>query len=170
MTETQWALIWVVWGVGIAEILDYFSITWEGLIILTVMLLLDFIFWIVDAQARGERIESRKWQVWLVKKITRRMLPFIVAGWLKWTDMPWIETLIIVILWMIIFSELYSIIWHIYSINYKEQLPEVDAFKMLLNSLTKLLKNLIKKENDKIDNLPSNQDENDWAKIESSED
>lgn len=59
--------------------------------------------------------------------------------------------LITVIVGMIVFSELYSIIGHIYSINYKEELPEVDAFKMLLNSLVKLLKNLIKKQNEEID-------------------
>lgn len=52
---------------------------------------------------------------------------------------------------MIVFSELYSIIWHIYSINYKEELPEVDAFKMLLNSVVKILKNLIKSKNDEIE-------------------
>ena len=65
--------------------------------------------------------------------------------------MPWIEALITAIVWMIVFSELYSIIWHIYSINYKEELPEVDAFKMLLNSLVKILKNLINKKNDEIE-------------------
>ena len=52
---------------------------------------------------------------------------------------------------MIVFSELYSIIWHIYSINYKEELPEIDAFKMLLNSIVKIIKNLINKKNDEIE-------------------
>ena len=65
--------------------------------------------------------------------------------------MPWIDKLNIAIVWMIVFSELYSIIWHIYSINYKEELPEIDAFKMLLNSVCKVLKNLIKKKNDEIE-------------------
>ena len=45
-----------------------------------------------------------------------------------------------VIVGMIVFSELYSIIGHIYSINYGQELPETDAFKMLLERLTKLIK------------------------------
>lgn len=145
MTETQWALIGIAWWLWVAEILDYFSISGEWLIIMTVMLVLDFIFWILSAKSRWEKIESRKWQHGLVKKLTRWLLPFIVVAWLKWTGMWWIEELVHVIIGMIVFSELYSIIGHIYSINYGNELPEVDAFKMLLNWLVKLLKNLIDK-------------------------
>lgn len=151
MTETEWALIWIAWGLGVAEILNYFWISWEGLIIMSVMLLLDFIFWIVAAKVRWEKIESRKCQIGLIKKLSRWLLPFIVAAWLKWTWMWGIEMLITVIVGMIVFSELYSVIGHIYSINYKEELQEVDAFKMLLNSLVKILKNLINKQNDQIE-------------------
>jgi len=46
---------------------------------------------------------------------------------------------------MIVFSELYSIIGHIYSINYKEELPELDSIKLLLNWIAKLLKGLVNK-------------------------
>ena len=62
-----------------------------------------------------------------------------------------VTQLVHVIVGMIVFSELYSIIGHIYSINYKEQLPEVDAFKMLLNGLIKMLKNLINKKEKELD-------------------
>lgn len=151
MTNGEWALLWIVWGLWIASILEYFSISWEGLIIMTVMLLLDFFFGIISAKSRWEKIESKKRQHWLVKKACRRVLPFIVAWGLKWTGMPWIEFLTQTIVWMIVFSELYSIIGHIYSINYGEELPEVDAFKMLLNSLVKILKNLINKKNEELD-------------------
>lgn len=61
--------------------------------------------------------------------------------------MGWMEELTTAILWMIIFSELYSVIWHIYSINYKEQLPELDSFKLLLNGIAKLIKSLVTKTN-----------------------
>lgn len=151
MTETEWAAIWILWWLWIAEILDYFSISREGLIIMTVMLVLDFVFWLLSAKSRGEKIESRKREWGLIKKACRWLLPFIVVGWLKRTWMVWIDILTNTIVWMIIFSELYSIIGHIYSINYGEEIPEVDAFKMLLDSLIKLLKKLINKENEKID-------------------
>lgn len=151
MTETQWALFWIFWWLTVAWILEYFSISKEWLIVMTVMLILDLIFWLLSAKSRWQQIESKRLSEWLVKKTVRRLLPFIVALWLKRTWMPWIEALITAIVWMIVFSELYSIIWHIYSINYKEELPEVDAFKMLLNSLVKIIKNLINKKNDEIE-------------------
>lgn len=151
MTETQWALFWIFWWLTVAWILEYFSISQEWLIVMTVMLILDLIFWLLSAKSRWQQIESKRLSEWLVKKTVRRLLPFIVALWLKRTWMPWIEALITAIVWMIVFSELYSIIWHIYSINYKEELPEIDAFKMLLNSLVKIIKNLINKKNDEIE-------------------
>lgn len=150
MTETEWALIGIAWGFWVAWMLEYFSMSGEGLIIMTSMLVLDMIFWLLSAKARWETIQSKKFQQWLVKKMTRWLLPFIVALWLKRTGLPWIENLIHVIVWMIVFSELYSIIWHIYSINYKEELPEVDAFKMLLNGIVKFLKNLINKKDQEL--------------------
>ena len=150
MTQGEWALIWIIGGLSMAWILEYFSISGEWLIILTVMLCLDFIFWIVAAKSRGEAIESKKRQHGLMKKLTRRLLPFIVVAWLKWTWMPWIPELVSVIIWMIVFSELYSIIWHIYSINYWQELPETDAFKMLLDWLAKLIKNLINKKDEEL--------------------
>ena len=158
MWETEWALIWIAGWITMAGILNYFSISWEWLIIMSVMLVLDFVFWIIDAKVRWETIESHKCQQWLVKKMTRRVLPFLIAWWLKWTWMDWIAELVAVIVWMIVFSELYSIIWHIYSINYKEKLPELDSFKLLLNWIVKIIKTLINKESwvMKEDNLPSN--------------
>ena len=152
MTQGEWALVGIIGGVSVAGILDYFSISGEGLIILTVMLCLDFVFGLVSAKSRGEKIESKKRQHGLIKKISRWLLPFIVVAWLKWTGLPWITELVNVIIGMIVFSELYSIIGHIYSINYGEELPEVDAFKMLLNGLTKLLKDLINKKDSELNN------------------
>lgn len=151
MTEAQWLAVWIFWWLTVAWILKYFAISWEWLTIMTAMLVLDLIFWLLSAKARWESIQSKKLQQWLIKKMTRRLLPFIVALWLKRTWMWWIESLITAIVWMIVFSELYSIIWHIYSINYKEELPEVDAFKMLLNSIVKIIRKVINKTNDEID-------------------
>lgn len=91
------------------------------------------------------------------------MLPFIVVAWLKRTGMWWIEELVKVIVGMIVFSELYSIIGHIYSINYGKELGELDAFKMLLERLEKFIKGLINKQN-----LDS-KDEEEWKKNDNTE-
>ena len=110
MTEWEWLLVWVAGWIGVAEILGYFWISWEWLIIMSAMLVLDFIFWLLSAKSRWEKIESKKWQHWLVKKLTRWLLPFIVVAWLRWTGMWGIDALVNIIVWMIVFSELYSII------------------------------------------------------------
>lgn len=151
MWETEWALIWLAGGLSVAGILDYFSINEEWLLVMSIMLVVDFIFWIIAAKVRGEKIESKKRQEGLIRKLSRWVIPFAVAWWLKRTWMWGIEELNIAILWMIIFSELYSIIWHIYSINYHEELPELDSFKLLLNGIAKLLKWMVNKTNKKID-------------------
>lgn len=145
MWETEWALIWLAGGLSVAGILDYFSISSEGLLVMSVLLVVDFFFGIIAAKVRWEKIESSKWQSGLIRKLSRWVIPFIVAWWLKWTWMWGMNELITAILWMIVFSELYSIIGHIYSINYKEELPELDSIKLLLNWIAKLLKGLVNK-------------------------
>ena len=90
------------------------------------------------------------------------MLPFIVVAWLKRTGMWGIEELVKVIVGMIVFSELYSIIGHIYSINYGKELGELDAFKMLLERLEKLIKW-------KIDNSLPSKDEEEWKENDNTE-
>jgi hypothetical protein len=156
MTNWEWALVWIVWWITFAWILEYFSMSSEWLFVMTIMLCLDFIFWILSAKSRWEQIESKKRQHGLVKKMTRWLLPFIVVAWLKWTWMWGIDELVKVIVGMIVFSELYSIIGHIYSINYWKELPEVDAFKMLLEWITNLLKG-------KIDSTLSTNKEDKWT-------
>ncbi len=159
MWEAEWALIGIVGGLSVAGILDYFSINEEWFVVMSILLIVDFIFWIVAAKVRGEAIESKKRQEWLIRKISRWVIPFLVAWWLKRTWMWGIEELNLAILWMIVFSELYSIIWHIYSINYKQELPELDTFKLLLNWIAKLLKWLVTKNSKKIEDKEEKEEE-----------
>ena len=60
MTEAEWVAINILWWITLAEILEYFSMSGEWISIMTIMLVLDFIFWILSAKSRGEKIESRK--------------------------------------------------------------------------------------------------------------
>ena len=154
MTWTKLAIVNILWGVGLGVALDYFWMSGETLTILTAMLLLDWIFWVVNAYTQST-LESRLMVNGLVKKLTRRCLPFIVIAVLRgaWFD----NTHIIAtsILSILIVAEGYSVIGHIYSINYKEQLPEIDALKMLFQWIAKLFKwkldDLSPKDDDKKD-------------------
>ena len=165
MTETEWLFTWLLWWIWVAWILDYFWIVHDWFIIMSVMLLVDWWFWIASAYFLWEKVESRTMRLWLVKKCTRRLLPFIVAWALKRTWFP-VDKLITAILWIIVFSEAYSVIWHIYSINTKEKLPEIDAFKMLIWKLSWLFKWLINQNAWQIDNNNSSDKEQNENKEE----
>ena len=139
MTWTKLALANIIWGISLGVALDYFWMSGETLLILTVMLILDWIFWIVNAYIQWN-LQSKLMVNWLVKKLTRRCLPFIVIAVLRgaWFD----NTHIIAtsILSILIVAEWYSVIGHIYSINYKEQLPEIDCLKILMRQIAELFK------------------------------
>lgn len=139
MTWTKLAFANIVWGIGLWVILDYFWMSGETLIILTAMLVLDWIFWVINAYVQWT-LQSRLMVNWLVKKLTRWCLPFIVIAVMRWA---WFDNTHIVatsILSILIVAEWYSVIGHIYSINYKEQLPEIDALKLLFQWIGKLFK------------------------------
>ena len=139
MTQGQWIAVNLLGWISLWVILEYFWMSQETLIILTVMLLLDWIFWITNAYIQG-KLESRLMVTGLVKKLTRWMLPFIVIAIMRWAGFEKIDLVATVILSILIVAEGYSVIWHIYSINYKETLPEIDALKQLIEWIGRLFK------------------------------
>jgi len=131
------AIVNIAWGLTLGAVLNYFWMTSETLIILTVMLILDWIFGVVNAYLQ-ENLQSKLMVNGLIKKLTRRCIPFIVIAVLRWAGFDNIELISTAILSILIVAEWYSIIWHIYSINYKQDLPEIDALKLLIQWIAKL--------------------------------
>lgn len=139
MTEAEWIATNIAWGITLGVILEYFWIWQETLIILSVMLVLDWIFWVVDAYLQGT-LESKLMVRGLIKKLTRWCFPFIVIGILRGAGFESSELIATAMLSILIVAEGYSVIGHIYSINYKQQLPEIDALKMLFEWIAKIFK------------------------------
>ena len=139
MTEWEAVAINIAGGITLGAVLEYFGMTQETLIILTVMLILDRIFWVVNAYIQGN-LQSKLMVTGLVKKLTRRMLPFIVIAVIRGAGFDNVNLISTVLLSILIVAEGYSVIGHIYSINYKEELPEIDALKTLFERISKLLK------------------------------
>lgn len=139
MTPTEWVVVNIAWWLTLWAIFDYFWMAQETLIILTSMLVLDWLFWIINAYIQWT-LESRLMVNGLVKKLTRRCLPFIVIAVIKWAWFDKVDLISTSILSILIVAEWYSVIWHIYSINYKEQLPEIDALKLLFQWIGKLFR------------------------------
>lgn len=103
------------------------------------MLLLDRVFGVVDAYMQGT-LESKLMVRGLIKKLTRWCFPFIVIGVLRGAGFDSTELITTAMLSILIVAEGYSVIGHIYSINYKQALPEIDALKMLFEWIAKLFK------------------------------
>ena len=154
MTEAEWVAINIAWGITLWTILQYFWLSWETIIILTVMLLLDWVFWIIDAYIQWT-LQSKLMATWILKKWTRWLLPFIIIAAIKWAWLENADFIGTAIVSILIVAECYSIIGHIYSINYKEQLAEIDALKLLLQWIAKLLKWKVE------ETLPS-KDDDEW--------
>lgn len=149
--STWGAIAEVVWWGIMWWILSYFWLTAEWLMILTWFLLLDVIFWLVDSYIVSKDTSSSKLVEWLAKKFWRWLLPFICILALKWVWYESVETISNVVMSILIISEWYSIVWHIYSINYKESLPEIDALKILIQKISEIFKLEIFKKNKKVD-------------------
>lgn len=151
MTTWEWAVLNIAWGISLGVALEYFWMTQETLIILTAMLVLDWLFWVINAFIQWN-LQSKLMVNWLVKKLTRWMLPFIVIAVIKWAWFDKVDLISTSILSILIVAEWYSVIWHIYSINYKENLPEIDCLKIMMKQIANLFKGKIEenlKDNDK---------------------
>ena len=125
------------------------------------MLILDWVFGVVNAYIQWN-LESKLMVTGLVKKLTRWMLPFIVIAVIRWAGFENVDFISTALLSILIVAEWYSVIGHIYSINYKEQLPEIDAMKALFEWISKLFKSKVE------DTLPTKEKDG-WKKKESKE-
>lgn len=139
MTQGTWAIVNVAWWIALGAILDYFWMSWETLIILSAMLILDRIFWIVDAYMQNT-LQSKVMVNGLIKKLTRWCFPFIVIAVLRWAGFGEVDLISTAMLSILIVAEWYSIVGHIYSINYKETLPEIDCLKIMMRQIAELFK------------------------------
>ena len=145
MTQAEWFAINIAGGISLWMALEYFWMTQETLIILTVMLLLDWIFWVIDAYIQWT-LQSKLMVTGLVKKLTRRCLPFIVIAVLRGAGFDKVDLVSTVLLSILIVAEWYSVIWHIYSINYWEQLAEIDSLKLLFRWIANLFQSKIEED------------------------
>ncbi len=131
----------VAWGVCLAWILEYLQISCEVYGIFALLLFLDFVFWIADAyfEDRQKVTSATAWKG-IFKKFSKLILPMIFIFVLKWVGAEDISMLVTSVMSILIITEWYSIIWHIYSINTWKHLSEIDAFSMLIEFIANLFK------------------------------
>lgn len=139
--STTGAIASVAGGVTLAGVLEYFHLSYEVASIFAALMVLDFIFWISDAYIKDkQQVTSAKMWKWLAKKVSKMMLPLIVVLVLRWVWFENLEMVVTTIMSILIITEWYSIIGHIYSINTWETLSEIDAFSLLLDFIIWIFK------------------------------
>lgn len=163
-TYSTWGMIAEVAGwITIWWILSYFWIWSEALIILTVFLWLDVLFWLLESYIITKNTSSTKLVQWLARKLTRRALPFILIAALRGVWYEDINTMATMVMTILIISEAYSVIWHIYNINqpWSEPLPEIDALSALLKWISDFFAKIINSNKP----LDKKDDEQTWKSI-----
>jgi len=133
------ALKGIFGGIALTGTLNYFGMSGEMLSILSILLLVDFIFGVLRAKYKKESITSDNMSRWVIRKMTRWCIPFIVVAIFRGAGIDGAERLSNTIMGILIVAEGYSILRHIYNINTNKDLPEIDVFDALMKKLTDFL-------------------------------
>ena len=142
------AIATIVWWACLASILEWFWISEMVILIYAILLLLDFLFGVLDAYMLNRKtVTSDTALKGLIRKMIRLSLPFLVVLIFRGAGLEDTKLITDSILSILVLTEWYSIIGHIMSIDHWKQLPEIDAFEMLCKWLAKILKKWIDEKN-----------------------
>lgn len=130
-----------VWWVWLWTLLTYCWLNQEVITIYWVLLLVDFIFGVVEVYLIDKtKLKSDSAIKGLLKKMTRLCMPFIVWIVMKGAGFDDVGIFVTMILWILIVSEGYSIIGHIYNINTGKSLPEINWFENVIDLIVSTFK------------------------------
>jgi len=131
-TEAKISIIAAVYGV-----FSYLHLEYEVFFIYSILMAVDTIVWIYYNYISKEDVTSHRLGSGIMKKALRILVPLTVALVWKWAGLPAEATQSIITMTMswFICSEGYSILWHIYTINTGEKIPELDVFKSVMKKV-----------------------------------
>lgn len=137
-TTTFIKIIWNTFVVLFSGILAYLEISQEPFTIFALLLVIDYITGLWKAKILGHSITSNKMKYGLVSKLSLIIIPIVIAMGAKalGADSHYVLTSGMYIL---ILSEVYSIIGNVYSARTKEEFPEYDALAMIGKQIRNLL-------------------------------
>lgn len=145
--STTGAVASVAWWITLASILEYFNLSWEVTAIFAALMVLDFIFWLIDQRVKDkQQITSTRMWSWLAKKVSKMLLPLIAVLVLRWIWFEDLDIVVTTIMSVLIITEGYSILGHVYCLNTGKTLSEIDAFSLLLDYIIWIFKQNLPKE------------------------
>lgn len=144
----------VAGGITLASVLEYLQLSGEVYAIFAGLLFLDFVFWIADAYFEDKQsvTSTNAWRG-IFRKFSKLILPLVFIFVLKGVGAEDISMLVTSVMSILIITEWYSIIWHIYSINTGSHLSEIDAFSLLIEFIANLFKQKLPRKEDSLENI-----------------
>lgn len=144
----------VAGGITLASVLEYLQLSGEVYAIFAGLLFLDFVFWIADAYFEDKQsvTSANAWRG-IFRKFSKLILPLVFIFVLKGVGAEDISMLVTSVMSILIITEWYSIIWHIYSINTGSHLSEIDAFSLLIEFIANLFKQKLPRKEDSLENI-----------------
>ena len=141
-TTTFIKIIWNSFVVLVSGILAYLEISQEPFTLFALLLVIDYITGLAKAKTLGHSITSNKMKYGLISKLSLIIVPIVIAIGAKATggDSHYI---LLSGMWILVLSEVYSIIGNIYSTRTKQEFPEYDA----LATIGKYIRNFLMSKN-----------------------
>ena len=137
-TATAIKIVWNTFVVLFSGVLAYLEISQEPFTLFALLLIIDYITGLAKAKTLGHSITSNKMKYGLISKLSLIIVPLVVAMGAKalGADSHYVLTSGMYIL---ILSEVYSIIGNVYSARTKEEFPEYDALAMIGKQIRNIL-------------------------------
>lgn len=137
-TTTAIKIIWNSIIILFSGILAYLDIAQEPFTLFSILLILDYITGIAKAKTLGHSITSNKMKYGLISKLSLLLIPVVIAIGVKAVggDSHYV---LLSGMYILIFSEVYSIIGNIYSTRTREEFPEYDALAMIGKQIRTIL-------------------------------
>lgn len=135
---TYMKLFWNSFVVLISGILAYLEISEEPFVLFAILLIIDYLTGLAKAKTLGHSITSNKMKYGLISKLSLILIPIVVAMGTKATGAD-SHYIMLSGMWILVFSEVYSIIGNIYAVRTKEELPEYDAVGLLGKQIRTIL-------------------------------
>jgi len=137
-TTTALKIIWNTFVVLFSGVLAYLEISQEPFTLFAILLVIDYITGVWKAKTLGVSITSNKMKYGLISKLSLLIIPIVLAMGAKATGADY-HYILLSGMYILVLSEVYSIIGNVYCMNTGEELPEYDAVAMLGKQIRNIL-------------------------------
>jgi len=137
-TTTTFKIICNFLVVLFSSLLAYLDLKSDSILCLTALLAIDYVTGVMKARRIGESVTSNKMKYGVASKLILLLIPITVAFGAKGVGID-LTNLVFVSIWLLIFSEMYSILGNIVCYTKGVYLPEIDAPSIIAKQIRNYL-------------------------------